>query len=362
MIVWAGVAAFVVGALLAGLATPVTRTLACRLGMIDMPGRHKGHKTPVPLLGSCAIFAAVALPSLLAAAVAAYWGAHPTPACPDWLLVHLPGAARKAPLAVGILAAAALLHAVGLRDDRRALGPIVKLIAQFAAASFVVFVCDVRILTAVGPLGSDILTIVWLVTITNAFNFLDNMDGLSAGVAIICCAALVGAAAATGQIFVAVWVCLLAGALAGFLPYNFHPATTYMGDAGSMVVGFLLAVLSCLTTYTPVAGHDWRLGVLVPVVLMSLPLYDMASVIILRLRDRRNPMVGDRRHFSHRLLQRGMSVRTAVLTIYLCTAATAIAATLLPQVAGLMGAVLVLVQTLLIVLVLAILEFGDRRP
>jgi len=88
----------------------------------------------------------------------------------------------------------------------------------------------------------------------------------------------------------------------------------------------------------------------------------MASVTILRLRERRNPMVGDRRHFSHRLLQRGMSVRTAVLTIYLCTAATAIAATLLPQVAGGLGAVLVLGQTVLIVLVLAILEFGDRRP
>ena len=155
---------------------------------------------------------------------------------------------------------------------------------------------------------------------------------------------------------------LLAGALVGFLPYNFYPATTYMGDAGSMVVGFLLGVLSCLTTYTPAAGHDWRVGVFVPFVVMSLPLYDMVSVVILRLRDRRNPMVGDRRHFSHRLLQRGMSVRTAVLTIYLCTAATAIAATLLPQVAGRVGAVLVVGQTVLIVLVLAILEFGERRP
>ncbi|MCY2925728.1 MAG: MraY family glycosyltransferase [Planctomycetota bacterium] len=364
MIVWAGVAAFVVGALVAGLATPVTRTLAYRLGMMDMPGRHKGHKTPVPLLGGCAIYAAVALPSVLAAAVAAYWGAYPNEAWPGWLAIHVPGAARKAPLAVGILAAAGLLHALGLRDDRRALGPVVKLIGQVLAAAFVVFVCNVRILTALEmPLASDALTILWLVTITNAFNFLDNMDGLSAGVALICCAALLGAAAAMGQIFVAVWICLLGGALAGFLPYNFHPARTYMGDAGSMVVGFLLGVLSCLTTYTPSgSGHDWRVGAFVPVVLMSLPLYDMASVIILRLRERRNPMVGDRRHFSHRLLQRGMSVRTAVLTIYLCTAATAIAATLLPQVAGGLGAVLVLAQTVLIVLVLAILEFGDRRP
>jgi UDP-GlcNAc:undecaprenyl-phosphate GlcNAc-1-phosphate transferase len=264
-------------------------------------------------------------------------------------------------MAAGILAAAGFLHVVGLLDDRRAMGPVIKLFAQVGAATFTVLVCDIRILTALGPVASDILSIVWLVAITNAFNFLDNMDGLSAGVAIICCAALLGAAAGMEQVFVSVWICLLGGALAGFLPYNFHPARTYMGDAGSTVIGFLLGVLTCLTTYSPPGGHDWRYGVFVPVVLMSLPLYDMVSVLFLRIRDRRNPMVGDRRHFSHRLLQRGMSVRTAVLTIYLCTAATAIAATLLPQVTGAVGAALVFAQTALVVLVLAVLEFGDRR-
>ena len=362
MIVWAGAGAAVMGFVLAALATPVTRWLAAWLDMMDLPGRHKAHRRPVPLLGGCAIFVAVAMPSLLATAVAAYWNEA---GIPEWvpraLAVHVPGAAEKAPAAVGILCAAALLHVVGLIDDRRHLGPWLKLFAQFGAAVFVVLVCGVEILTVAGPALSMILSVVWIVTITNAFNFLDNMDGLSAGVAVICAGALIGAAASMGQIFVAVWVCLLMGALLGFLPYNFHPASTFMGDAGSLVVGFLLGVLSCMTTYVHPDQSYVRYGMFVPLVLMALPLYDMASVIALRLRDRRNPMVGDRRHFSHRLLRRGMGVRTAVLTIYLCTAATAIAASLLPHVVGWLGATLVFAQTGLILLVLALLEFGDRK-
>jgi len=345
------------------LAVPLAVRVAHRLGMVDLPGRHKAHQRPTPMLGGCAIFAAVLMPSLLGLSLAAIWAAKGPPGwLPESVALHVPGAASRAPQAVGILACALLLHAVGLVDDRRQLGPWLKLAAQLVVCSAAVLLLGIRVLTAVGNWPSILLTILWLITITNAFNFLDNMDGLSAGVAAICCAGLLGAAAGMGQWFVSAWLCVLLGALLGFLPYNFPPARVFMGDAGSLVIGFLLGVASCLTTYVELGGgRRYELyRAFVPLVLMAVPLYDMVSVITLRLRDRRSPMVGDRRHFSHRLVRRGMSPRTAVSTIYLCTAATAIGASLLPHVDD-VGAVLVFAQTGAILLVVALLESADAR-
>ncbi len=365
MIFWAGLGAMLLSLALAALATPLSRRVAVRLEMLDVPGRHKAHARPTPLLGGAAIFAAIFGPALLALALARIWASRGADGLPTWLpevlKEHVAGAAARAPMALGILAGALLLHVVGLIDDRRGLGPLVKLLAQTVAAAFVVVVCGVRILTVAGPTVSTIATIVWLVAITNSFNFLDNMDGLCAGVAAIVAAALLGAAASMGQAFVAGLLCLVLGAVLGYLPYSFPPASTFMGDAGSLVIGFLLGVASCLTTYV-VPGQTYYLyGIFVPLVAMALPLYDTASVMLIRIREGRNPMVGDRRHFSHRLVRRGMSVRTAVLTVYLCTAGTAIAASLLPRVDP-FGAVLVFCQTAAMLLIVALLEAGDAAP
>jgi len=361
MIIWAGVLAVALAFGISALATTLSQPVAYRFGMIDQPGRHKAHAAPVPLLGGCAIFAAFLGPTLLALALASAWAETGVPSwLPQAIAVHLPGAAMRAPAALGILAAAFVLHVLGLIDDKRDLPALLKLLVELVLALLVVLFCGVRVLTAAGTTVSVIVSVLWLVAITNAFNFLDNMDGLSAGVAAICAAALLGASASIGQVFVSAWLCLLLGALLGFLPYNFPPAATYMGDAGSLVVGFLLAVASCLTTYVQPGRPFYMYGVFVPFVLMAIPLYDMISVIVLRIVQRRSPLVGDRWHFSHRLVRRGMAVRTAVLTVYLCTAATAIAASLLPHVDDI-GAVLVFCQTVAIVLILAQLEFGNAR-
>jgi len=360
MIVAAALGAAALAFAVSFLAVPVAARVANRFGMVDLPGKHKAHPHPTPLLGGCAIFAGILLPSLLVLSIASVWAVEGTPRFVRELAAHVPGAAAKAPQAIGILACAMLLHVVGIVDDRKQLGPWLKLIAQFIAAVAAVGLFDVRVLTALGPWPSAILTAIWLVTITNAFNFLDNMDGLSAGVGAICAAAMLGAAASLGQWFVTGWLCVLLGALLGFLPHNFPPARVFMGDAGSLVIGFLLGVLSCLTTYVRPGETYYLYGVFVPLVLMAVPLYDMVSVITLRLKDRRSPMVGDRRHFSHRLVRRGMSRRTAVLTIHLCTAGTAIAALLLPRVDD-VGAVLVLVQTVAILLIIALLETADGK-
>ena len=362
MVVWAALGAMALAFAISALATPMTRKLAGWFGMLDVPLGHKAHAAATPLLGGCAIFIAILAPALGALAVARVWAARSIPPwVPARLAEHVGGAAARAPLALGILAGAMALHVLGLIDDRRRLGAWIKLAVQTVVAAGVVTFCGVRILATLGGPISFILTMLWLVVITSAFNLMDEVEGLSAGVAAICAAGLLGVSAGTGQLFVSAGLCLVIGALAGFLPYNFPPASTFMGNAGSLVVGFLLGVLCCLTTYvrTDCAWHLY--GIYVPLVLMAVPLYDTFGVILLRIRQRRNPMAGDTRYFLHRLARRGASVRRSLLAIYLCTAGTAVAASLLGQVTDNTGAVLVFAQTIVILLIVVLLETNGNR-
>jgi UDP-GlcNAc:undecaprenyl-phosphate GlcNAc-1-phosphate transferase len=204
------------------------------------------------------------------------------------------------------------------------------------------------------------LTVLWIVLITNAFNFLDNMDGLSAGVAAIAAGIFAVASMSAGQVFVPIMAWVLVGALLGFLVFNFSPATIFMGDAGSLVVGYLLSVLTILTTFYDSARNLTPLGIIVPMVVLAVPLYDVTSVVIHRIRAGESPFKGDWRHFSHRLVKRGMTQRGAVLTIYLATAATALPAIALPRVDW-MIAILLLAQCLCVVVMIAVLEHTGQR-
>jgi UDP-GlcNAc:undecaprenyl-phosphate GlcNAc-1-phosphate transferase len=179
------------------------------------------------------------------------------------------------------------------------------------------------------------------------------MDGLSAGVAGVCTTAFLITAITIEQWFVAATLALLLGAVLGFLCWNFPPARIFMGDSGSLVIGFPIR-----TTYLP-RGENFGAGwyaVFAPVIVLALPLYDLVVVSIIRLSRGSSPFVGDTNHFSHRLVARGMSRRTAVLCLYLVTAATAIAAILLPHVQSTFGAILIFAQTLLVLGVVALLE------
>ena len=359
----AALLAAAVALMLSAVLTPLSCAVARRVGMLDRPRGRKDHAVATPVLGGSAIFLAVALPAAAVLIAAQLFRDVP----PTWLAaeiaIHLPGVAARTPMAVTILLGALVLHVIGVVDDRRHLPAAAKLAAQVVVAAAVVVVGDVRVLTVAGPGVSIVVSALWLVVIINAFNFLDSMNGLAASVAIICGAALLAAAAQMEQWFVTGGLCVLIGALLGFLPFNFPRARTFMGDAGATVVGYFLAVFSCLTTYVP-PGESLDVGrMLTPVVLMAVPLYDMASVIALRLRSGLSVFIGDRRHFPHRLLQRGMAPSAAALTIVLCTAGTAIAAALLPRVDG-AGAWLVAAQTVLILSIMALLEWGPRakRP
>ncbi|RJP31536.1 MAG: undecaprenyl/decaprenyl-phosphate alpha-N-acetylglucosaminyl 1-phosphate transferase [Phycisphaerales bacterium] len=343
--------------------TALVRQWSIRRGFIDRPGGHKQHDRPVALGGGIAIAASVIVPVLAGAAAAwavAGGGRAPPAGWPSIIAVHASGAASKLPQAAGIMLGAVVLHVVGLIDDRRPLGPWPKFAAQFAAAFWVSGVLGLRAVQVLGPLPSAIVTAVWIVLITNAFNFLDNIDGLSAGVGAIASIILAVTAVRAGQVFVPAMALALAGALTGYLFFNFPPARIFMGDAGSLVIGYLLGVLTILTTY-----YDPRLGlspvgVAVPVLVLSVPLYDVISVVTHRVRLGLSPLKGDRRHFSHRLVRKGMSVRGAVLTIYLATAATGLSAIALPRVGG-AEAALLLGQCVLIVVMIAVLEHVPGR-
>jgi UDP-GlcNAc:undecaprenyl-phosphate/decaprenyl-phosphate GlcNAc-1-phosphate transferase len=263
--------------------------------VLDVPGGHKSHVSPVPYLGGVAIVAAFSVAVVGAA------------------MLHQPsGGFVELAVIIGLALAISL---VGLVDDLRGLGPLIRFGAVTAAA---VGIWAVGIGTNLFPglaYGQWIdlaITIVWLVGITNAFNLLDNMDGLSAGVAAIAAGFLFLIAALNGQFLVAALAIALAGCAIGFLRHNFHPARIYMGDAGSLFIGFLLAVLG-IKLSVPTAP---LIAAFVPILVLGVAIFDTTLVTTTRLTHRRSPFSGGRDHVSHRLVHVGIPVPIAVALIY----------------------------------------------
>jgi UDP-GlcNAc:undecaprenyl-phosphate GlcNAc-1-phosphate transferase len=346
---------FLVGASISGPLTHWVRRAATRRGFVDHPGGHKGHDRPVALGGGIAVTLAVVLPICAAAIAARLFADGASSWLPAELARHLGGMVTKGPAALAICGSALVMGLMGLADDRQPLHPAAKLLVQLAIAVFLVIPFDLRLMSHLPYALSATLSVLWILTLTNSFNFLDNTDGLAAGVGMIAAAVFATTAAGAGQIFVPACCWLLAGALGGFLPFNFHPAKIFLGDAGSQVIGLLLAVFTILITFAAPAQGQRPLGVLAPLVVMAVPLYDTLSVIVLRRRSGDPVWAGDRRHFSHRLLQRGMGVRQAVLVIYLATLVTALPAMLLPTATWPLAWGIVL-QTVLVVTLVALLE------
>ncbi len=349
-----GGAAFVGSVIL----TLLVRRWAIANDFVDQPGERKIHDKPIALGGGIAIFWVVILPVAMAAIAAMVFQRFGTPSwLPETLAIHINGLAGRSRMAGVLIISAGVLHVTGLIDDRKHLGPWIKLAIQFAVALFLTTVGQIRFsLFIPNPFITTVLSVFWIVVIVNAFNFLDNMDGLSAGIAVICSVIILSAALAAGQVFVSGLLAILIGALLGFLMFNFAPAKIFMGDAGSLLVGMLLAVATMRTTYYHEdAARSYWYSAFIPLLALAVPLYDFISVTLLRIRQGKSPFLGDKQHFSHRLVSRGMSTRQAVLTIYLATACTGLGATFLHQV-SMTGAILIFGQTLLIVLMIAILE------
>ena len=345
--------AFALSAALCALA----RRWAPQLGFLDRPGGHKGHGRPVALGGGVAIWlTTVGIPviGVLVAVVARPWLSLE-------LAKYADGVRQQSGELLGILGLASLMMVVGLLDDRKGLGWRLRLGVQVGLAA-VLAVSGVRVtLFGLGPYFGGVVTVLWVVGLTNAFNFLDNMDGLAAGVGLIAALLFTGAQFAVGSLFVPGVLLGLVGALGGFLVHNRFPARLFMGDAGSNFLGFLLGSMTVAGTYyrydRPVSPY----GVLAPLLVMAVPLYDAASVILIRLREGRSPFQGDRRHLSHRLVERGLTPRQAVRTIDLLTLVGGLGALLLHRLDA-VGAVVIAAQAVCLLGLVAILEVSATRP
>jgi UDP-GlcNAc:undecaprenyl-phosphate/decaprenyl-phosphate GlcNAc-1-phosphate transferase len=336
------------------------RRLAPGLGFVDRPGGHKGHRVPTPLGGGVAIWLTTV--GILVAGVLVF--TSDSSQFPESLAKYAAGARSRAFELAEILFLSTVIMVMGLLDDIWTLKWQIRLGIQVLCAA--VLASTGISVTLFGlftnPLVGGVVTVLWIVGLTNAFNMLDNMDGLAASVGLIASALFCGAQVPVGGLFVPAALLVVVGALAGFLVFNRSPARLFMGDAGSNFLGFLLGSLTVVGTYTrDESGSGYsRFGVLAPLLVMAVPLYDMTSVVLIRLREGRSPFVGDRRHFSHRLVARGLTSAHAVLTIDLVTLASGLGALLLHRLNAL-GATVVLAQSLCLIGVVAILELSGIR-
>lgn len=282
-------AAVVASFVLALALTPLVRALARRLGVVARPKTDRWHKKPTAMLGGVAIWLAVVISYLL-------FIPHHNPYL--WL----------------VIGASSFLFMVGLADDLLHAKPYQKLIGQVMGAAFVIYYGPNLPWTDMPPVNMAI-TIFWLIGITNAVNLLDNMDGLAAGIAAIASIFLAISFGSNGQFVEASLLAVFAAALVGFLVYNFNPASIFMGDCGSMFIGFFLASTALLSN----SGGRSRsfLPVLaVPILILFIPIFDTTFVTILRKLSGRAASQGGRDHTSHRLVALGMSERRAVLMLY----------------------------------------------
>jgi UDP-GlcNAc:undecaprenyl-phosphate GlcNAc-1-phosphate transferase len=260
----------------------------------------------------------------LAAAAALLWLAGERLAS-GTVLLH--GFSRRGLQVLAILCGAVAITWLGWLDDKHELRPRLKFAGQLAVAALLC-ATGVRITLFVpNPVFSYVVTMLWLVTVINAFNFMDNMNGLCAGLGAIGAWHFASLAAAEGQYLVTLLALVGCGALVGFLPHNFPNARAFLGDAGSHLTGYLLAVLAILPHFhTPQNPRPW--AVLTPLLVLAVPLLDLVWVVLLRWRRGQPFYVGDTNHLSHRLVRAGCSRSTAVLLIWLAAAAAGALASL----------------------------------
>ncbi len=345
------------------LVPPVMR-MARRTGFLDMPGGRKIHTEPVPYGGGLAIAAGVLLP-LVAGLIGAWLVTQGKSfGLPKGVLDYAPGVVSKAQEVVVLVGGALVILFLGLADDRFKLSPHVKLLVQtLVAIGFVTGGERLSLFwegTTAGNIAGGAITVLWIVGMTNAFNLLDHMDGISAGVAGLASTAFAIVAILTGQQFVAAALMAVMGACAGFLCFNFPPARMFMGDAGSLLLGYLLGTLTVTFTFFEMGKAPMH-AYFVPLVVLAVPFFDTITVILIRLKNRKPIFVGDRNHLAHRLLDLGMSRRATVLTVYAMTILTGLSALLLYQVQSTYALVIIVSQVALMFFITTLLELAARN-
>ncbi len=364
-----------------------------KIGLVDAPGKRKIHSTPMPTGGGIGIWFAVVAPLCVCGLVAIFDKDFIFQKCDQWtiwlnsgrsglsdscveqgtiilnlLKLHLPGIIYQYGRLFRLLALGTVLMILGTLDDRFGLSWKIRLLVQFLVAGLAVY-WGWKATFFIGiPWLTAIISVFWIVALINSFNMMDNMDGLSAGVAFICSIFLVvvmfcftkNPISGEPQLFLGGFLLVLAGAILGFLVHNFPPAKMFMGDGGAYFIGFLLATTTLSATF---AGYDpdKRQAIFVPFCILAVPLYDLISVVLIRCWHGKSPFVGDNNHYSHRLVRLGLSKTGAVATIYLTTIICSISSLFLYQV-NWISSCLILVQVIMILGLVCILEyFGHKK-
>lgn len=364
---YVGLSSLIIAMGVTWMATPVLIRVAHRLGGMDLPGSRKVHREPIPRIGGLAVFLGFVAALTFAA----------------WVTGALDGATRVSVYWKGLALATAFMLLVGLVDDLRGLSFRTKFVTQFAAAIFVWY-CGFRVEVVTHPFGGALelgwlslpLTVLWIVAITNAVNLIDGLDGLAPGIALITTVAVAVIAFVRNELGITAVSVALAGALMGFLRYNINPARIFLGDSGSMFLGFALAV-------TSVRGSQkgpMVVAILVPLLVLGLPLLDTGAAVVRRvnrlraqgargdhalryvLRNMTHVFQADRGHIHHCLLDAGLSQSRAVLVLYGVGSVFAICAFVLVLVKSLLIALLLIgILTVLMAAVLIPLYLGGWK-
>lgn len=342
--------AFAVALLVSMVVMPAVILLAQRTGAMDAPNARKVHKKPIPRIGGLGIYAGFMAAIIF---VAVKFG--------------LDGEQLKE--TVGLIVSGSLIVVLGLLDDYKNLPAKVKLAGQILAAAVLVLIFDVRIEFITDPFGEYIyldnfpipylavpVTIFWLVGLTNTVNLIDGLDGLAAGVASIASFTIMLIALEQNFVLVAVLTAALAGAAVGFLKYNFNPAEIFMGDTGSMFLGFMLAGISVTGAVKSVAA----IALVVPIFALGLPILDTTFAIVRRIRGGVPIFKPDKGHLHHRLLSVGFTQRQAVLLMYVISALFGLSAIALTAVSSQIAVIILLVVVAAIIY--GVRKLGIARP
>ena len=326
--------AFIVSFAFTFATTPLVRRFAFKIGAIDIPkDNRRMHKKPTPRIGGLAI--------IFGFTVATLCFAQPS---------------RQL---YGTLAGAAIIAVMGVIDDCKNLPAKLKFVIQIIAALVVMFAGDIKIDVFTNPnFLSDnpywvlpewlsvTLTVIWIVFITNAVNFIDGLDGLAAGVSAIMSISLVFISIRVGEYSIAILGIALMGSCFGFLPFNFNPAKIFMGDTGSTFLGFMLATLSIQGVFKSYAVISFA----VPLLILGLPLFDALFAMIRRILRGQSPMTADRGHLHHRLVDMGFSQKQTVFILYAISGVLGITAVLLAE-SGVLRALLLVICVLILLLI-----------
>jgi UDP-GlcNAc:undecaprenyl-phosphate GlcNAc-1-phosphate transferase len=356
-----GIYLFAVSLGLTLLLTPPAMRLGRRWGILDHPGPRKVHADPVPLVGGWAIFAGLTLVVWGHIAVERLLGKHPSlTSLSPWIPYFSDRAPELGLKILPVYVGACLVFGMGVVDDVRGLSVRFRFVLQVGLAAALAALGLRPNLAVLPDWICGALGVLWIVGITNAFNFLDGLDGLCTGVALVAVGALQTFMLSYQQVNGFFFLAAFGGLLTGFLAFNWHPAKVFLGSGGSLLIGYLLGVFTIVATYAgPERGH-WLSSILTPIFILAIPLYDTASVMTIRLLQKRPIAIGDQSHFHHRLLKLGFSHRQTVAFILFISMAIAVSATWLPGATPSQG-LFILLQIGVIFSILVLAERVARR-